>query len=109
MKKIRQAASCFTPLPAFDIEEKRKKILSSMNCSATSGIENRHFLTDNVGASIFLATYIGLYGMGLIVYFASQLMTEPKDNHENEIPANFFSTFRNLNERLDIYSRKNSK
>ncbi len=79
-----------------------------MNCSATSEIENRHFLADNFGASLFLATYIGLYGMGLIVYFAAQLMAEPKDNHENEIPTNFFSTFRHMNERLNIYS-KNSK
>jgi hypothetical protein len=75
-----------------------------MNCSATSGIENRHFLIGNFGASIFMITYIGLYGMGLIVYFACQLMTEPKDNHEYEIPTHFFSTFHHINERQNIYS-----
>jgi hypothetical protein len=76
-----------------------------MNCSATSGIENRQFLHENFGASIFMTTYIGFYGMGLIVYFACQLMNVSKDHHENEIPTHFFSTLRHLNERLDIYSK----
>ncbi len=56
-----------------------------------------------------MITYIGLYGMGLIVYFACQLMTEPKDNHEYEIPTHFFSTFHHINERQNIYSINKNK
>ncbi len=81
-----------------------------MNCSITSEFEDRHFLIGNFGASIFMATYIGLYGMGIIVYFACQFMTDSRDNHEDEIPQEFFSTFHHINERQDIYSmiwRKN--
>ena len=76
-----------------------------MNCSTSPEIENRSFLSGNFGASIFMATYIGLYGMGLIVYFASQFMTETKDQQENQIPTNFFARFRQINERQNIYSK----
>lgn len=51
-----------------------------------------------------MATYIGFYGMGLIIYFTCQFMNDTKDNHENEIPRGFFSTFHHINERQFIYS-----
>ena len=77
-----------------------------MNCSTTVDIQNPYFLTGNFGASIFMVTYIGLYGMGIIVYFACQFMTDARDNHENEISSEFFSTFHHINERQEIYSMK---
>ena len=75
-----------------------------MNCSTSSNIESRFFLTGNFGASVFMATYIGFYGMGLIIYFTCQFMNDTRDNHENEIPRGFFSTFHHINERQFIYS-----
>jgi hypothetical protein len=75
-----------------------------MNYSTISNVENRYFLVGNFGASIFMATYIGLYGLGIIVYFACQLLTDSKDNHEDEIPSQFFSTFHHINQRQNIYS-----
>lgn len=52
-----------------------------------------------------MATYIGFYGMGLIVYFTCQFMNDTKDHHEDQIPPGFFSTFHHINERQIIYSR----
>ena len=75
-----------------------------MNCSTNYNIDTRWFLTGNVGASIFMATYIGFYGMGLIIYFSCQFMNDTKENHENEIPPGFFSTLHHINERQFIYS-----
>jgi hypothetical protein len=88
--------------PIYLKEQDRKS--PAMNCSTISEIENRDFLISNFGASIFMATYIGFYGMGLIVYFTCQFMTDVKESHEDEIPSNFFSTFHHINERQDIYS-----
>jgi hypothetical protein len=81
-----------------------KNSTSAMNCSTTEDIPNQYFLTGNLGASIFLATYIGLYGMGIIVYFACQFITDAREYHENEIPTEFFSTFHHINERQEIYN-----
>ncbi len=83
---------------------KKNRSCSLMNCSTTLEFENRHFLHGNFGASIFMVTYIGLYGMGVIVYFACQFMTDSRDNREDEIPNIFFSTFHHINERQNIYS-----
>ncbi len=75
-----------------------------MNCSTTSMIENQYFLHGNFGASVFMATYIGFYGMSIIVYFACQLMGDSKYIQEDEIPSGFFPTLNRINERQDIYS-----
>ena len=59
-----------------------------MNCSttaATTDIQNRYFLSGNFGASVFMATYIGFYGMGIILYYTIQFMTDSKDNHQDDI------------------------
>jgi hypothetical protein len=76
-----------------------------MNYSTTTDFQNRYFLAGNFGASIFMATYIGFYGLGMILYFASQFMTDNRHDQENEIPNEFFSTFHRINERQKIYSR----
>jgi hypothetical protein len=78
-----------------------------MNCSttaATTDIQNRYFLSGNFGASVFMATYIGFYGMGIILYFTIQFMTDSRDNHQDDISMEFFSTFHEITEREEIYS-----
>lgn len=80
-----------------------------MNCSKYFQNEDQHFLYGNFGALVFMTTYIGLYGMGIIVYFTYQFMTDSKDNHEAEIPSEFFTTFHHINERQDIYSKNFEK
>ncbi|CAF0938566.1 unnamed protein product [Rotaria sordida] len=76
-----------------------------MNCSTTTDIQNRYFLIGNFGALVFMIIYIGFYGMGMIVYFTCQFMNESRDNHENKIPDEFFSTFHHINERQEIYNQ----
>jgi hypothetical protein len=78
-----------------------------MNCSTTTvttDIQHRYFLVGNFGASVFLATYIGFYGMGIIMYFTCQFMNDSRENHEDDIANEFFSTFRHVSERQEIYS-----
>jgi hypothetical protein len=51
-----------------------------------------------------MATYIGFYGMGIILYFTIQFMTDSRDNHQDDISMEFFSTFHEITEREEIYS-----
>ena len=76
-----------------------------MNCSTTANIQYQHFLAGNFGALVFMSTYIGFYGMGIIIYFTYQFMTDSQDNHVDEIPSNFFSTYHQIRHRQEIYSR----
>lgn len=78
-----------------------------MNCTMTvttpADSSSRPFLAGNFGASVFMATYIGFYGLCIIMYFVSQFMSENTDRREDEIPTEFFSTFHQINERQQIY------
>ncbi|CAF1334735.1 unnamed protein product [Adineta ricciae] len=76
-----------------------------MNCTRTSEIATRYFLSENLGASIFISVYIGLYGISLIIYFAYQLMDDTAFDQENGLSQEFFSTFHQINEREEIYNR----
>ncbi|CAF3189840.1 unnamed protein product [Rotaria socialis] len=76
-----------------------------MNCSTTVDVENRQFLIGNFGASVFITTYIGIYGMGIMVYFAWQFMSDSRESHENEIPGEFFPTLNHINERQGVYNQ----
>ena len=80
-----------------------------MNCTKTSEIATRYFLSENLGASIFISVYIGLYGISLIIYFAYQLMNDTAFDQENGLSREFFSTFHQINEREQIYSKKKRK
>ncbi|CAF1269441.1 unnamed protein product [Rotaria magnacalcarata] len=76
-----------------------------MNCSTTVDVQNRQFLNGNFGASVFMTVYIGIYGLGIIVYFAWQFMRDARENHENEIPGAFFPTLHHINERQEVYNQ----
>ena len=77
-----------------------------MNCStiAITDIQNQYFLSGNFGASVFITTYIGFYGLGVILYFTFQFMADSKDNHLDDISIEFFSAFHHISERQEIYS-----
>ena len=94
---------CFTQLHIYIFYN--KIFNKEMNCSTILQVENRSFLSGNFGASIFLATYIGFYGIGLIIYFTCQFMNDSKDYSDDEIPTEFFKTFHHINDRQDIYSK----
>jgi hypothetical protein len=74
-----------------------------MNCSEREKSDERFFLDGNFGASVFLATYIGLYGLGIIVYFAFQFISDASQTREDEIPSEFFVSFHQINEQQAIY------
>ncbi|CAF0805932.1 unnamed protein product [Adineta steineri] len=80
-----------------------------MNCSTTQNSQYQHFLTGNLGASIFIIIYIGLYGTGIIIYFACQFTTDTRDNREDEVSPEFFLIFHQINERQDIYNKLKNK
>ena len=77
-----------------------------MNDSA----EFQPFLNGNFGALVFIVTYIGFYGLNLIVYFSYQFMNDNSNSCEDEEISNeFFSTLHHINERQQIYSEKKFK
>ena len=76
-----------------------------MNCSIQIQTENQPFFSGDLGALMFMTTYIGLYGLGIIVYFTCQFMMESKDHRTNRISAEFFTNFHYINQRQDIYSQ----
>lgn len=76
-----------------------------MNYSTIVTPQNRHILIGNFGASVFIMTYIGIYGLGIIIYFTCHFLGDSRDTSENDIPSDFFRKFHQIKERQDIYSR----
>lgn len=75
-----------------------------MNYSTGTESGSASILVGNFGASVFMATYIGFYGLTIIVYFVYQFMSNDSDDDSDDIPSQFFHTFRDINQRQQIYS-----
>lgn len=55
----------------------------------------------NVGASLFIITYIGLYGLGIIVFFGQQLKETQRQRFE--LPAYFLKTLWDVPSKNKLY------
>jgi hypothetical protein len=58
----------------------------------------------NVGAVLFIVTYIGFYGLGIILIFAQQL--KESQRHRYDLPAYFLKTLWDVPSKTKLYGLK---
>jgi hypothetical protein len=55
----------------------------------------------NVGAALFIITYIGLYGLGIILFFGHHL--KATDRQRSDLPAYFLKTLWDVPSKNKLY------
>jgi len=58
----------------------------------------------NLGAALFIITYIGFYGLGIILIFGQQL--KETQRHRSDLPAHFLKTLWDVPSKNKIYGLK---
>ena len=101
---VDSVAPIFNRAEDFSSYRRKQQASARMNCSTVTDSANDPILVGNFGASVFMATYIGFYGLTIIVYFVHQFMSNDSDDDSDDIPSQFFHTFRDINQRQQIYS-----
>ena len=55
----------------------------------------------NVGAALFIITYIGFYGLGIIIFFGHQLKETQRQRYD--LPAYFLKTLWDVPSKNKLY------
>jgi len=75
--------------------------------NVTSNVEEQWFNEiqfGNKGAALFIITYIGFYGLGIILFFGQQLKETQRER--GDLPASFLKTLWDVPSKNKLYGMK---